>query len=86
MDTAAMRFGAAPLGLGLLSFLVLESVWGGIGPCTDLSQFLLLILTVAGMFIGGGVLLISLPVVVLRRYKEDKAVDAGALFPKSDKK
>jgi hypothetical protein len=44
MDKAAVKFGAASLGLGLVSFLVLEWVWGGIGPCTDLSQVVLLIL------------------------------------------
>jgi hypothetical protein len=51
-----------------------------------MSQVVLLILAVAGMLIGGGVLVISIPVAVVRRYKEDSAVDAGTLFPKSDKK
>jgi hypothetical protein len=86
MDSAAVKFGAVSLGLGLLTFVVLVSVWGGVGPCTDLRQLLLLILASAGMLIGGGVLLVSLPVVIARRYKENIAGDVGTLFPKSDKK
>ena len=80
-----MKFGAVSLGLGLLSFVLLVAVWGGIGPCTDLSQLVLLILALAGSLVGGAVLLVSLPAVIVRRYKEDIAGDAGTLFPKSDK-
>jgi hypothetical protein len=46
----------------------------------------LLILALAGSLVGGAILLVSLPAVIVRRYKEDIAGDAGALFPKSDKK
>ena len=81
MDGAAVRFGAISLGLGLFAFVVMVAVWGGVGPCTDISQLVLLILALAGILIGGGVLLISLPVMVVRRYKEDKAVDAARCFP-----
>jgi hypothetical protein len=86
MDSAAAKFGAVSLGLGLLTFLLLLTVWGGVGPCTDLSQVVLLILALAGSLVGGAVLLVSLPTVIVRRYKEDIAGDAGTLFPKSDKK
>ena len=86
MDSAAVKFGAVSLGLGLLAFLVMVAVWGGVGPCTDLSQLVLLILALAGSMVGGAILLVSLPTVILRRYKEDIAGDAGTLFPKSNKK
>ena len=85
MDSAAVKFGAVSLGLALLSFVLLVAVWGGIGPCTDLSQLVLLILALAGSLVGGAVLLVSLPAVIVRRYKEDIAGNAGTLFPKSDK-
>ncbi len=86
MDSAALKFGAVSLGLGLLTFVLLVAVWGGVGPCTDLSQLVLLILASGGMLIGGAVLLVSLPVVIVRRYKENIADDVGTLFPKSNKK
>jgi sugar phosphate permease len=85
MDTAAVKFGAVSLGLGLLTFVVLVRAWGGVGPCTDIRQVVLLILALAGIIIGGPVLLISLSVMG-RRYKEYKAGDIASLFPKSDKK
>jgi hypothetical protein len=86
MDSAAVKFGAVSLGLGLLTFVLLVAVWGGVGPCTDLSQVVLLVLALAGSLVGGAVLLVSLPAAIVRRYKEDIAGDAGTLFPKSDKK
>jgi hypothetical protein len=86
MDTAAMKFGAASLALGLFAFVVLVAVWGGVGPCTDISQVVFLILALGGILIGGAVLLVSLPGVLVRRYKEHKVGDIGSLFPKSDKK
>jgi hypothetical protein len=86
MDSAAVKFGAISLGLGLLTFVLLVAVWGGVGPCTDLSQLVLLILASGGMLVGGAVLLVSLPVVIVRRYKENIADDVGTLFPKSNKK
>ena len=86
MDSAAVKFGAVSLGLGLLTFAVVVSAWGGVGPCTDLRQLVLLILPSAGMLIGGGVLVVLLPVVIPRRFKENIAGDVGTLFPKSDKK
>jgi hypothetical protein len=61
MDRAAVRFGAVSLGLGLFAFVLLVAVWGGVGPCTDTRQLVLLILALAGILIGGAVLLISLP-------------------------
>jgi len=86
MDGAAVKFGAVSLVLGLLTFVLLLAVWGGVGPCTDLSQLLVLILASGGMLIGGAVLLVSLPVVIVRRYKENIADNVGTLFPKSNKK
>ena len=81
-----MKFGAVFLGLGLLTFVVLEALWGGVGPCTDISQLVLLILAFSGIVIGGGILLIALPAVIVKRYKEDRLGGVGSLFPKSDKK
>jgi hypothetical protein len=86
MDSAAVKFGAVSLGLGLLAFVVMVAVWGGVGPCTDIRQLLLLILALAGILIGGATLLVSLPAVLARRYKEDKVGGAQPLFPKSDRK
>jgi len=86
MDTAAVKFGGASLALGLFAFVVLVAVWGGVGPCTDISQVVFLILALGGILIGGAVLLVSLPGVLVRRYKENIADDVGTLFPKSDKK
>ena len=86
MDAAAVKFGAVSLGLGLFAFVVMLAVWGGIGPCTDMSQLVLFILALAGILIGGGVLLISIPAVVVRRYKENKAGDVRSAFPKLDKR
>jgi hypothetical protein len=86
MDSAAVKFGAVSLGLGLLAFVVMVAVWGGVGPCTDIRQLLLLILALAGILIGGATLLVSLPAVFARRYKEDKVGAAQSLFPKSDRK
>jgi hypothetical protein len=86
MDSDAVKFGAVSLGLGLFTFVVLVAVWGSVGPCTDLRQMVLLILASAAMLIGGGVLLVSLPVVIVRRDKENIADDVGTLFPKSNKK
>jgi hypothetical protein len=86
MDSAAVKFGAVSLGLGLLAFVVLVTVWGGVGPCTDIRQLVLLIFALAAILIGGAVLLISLPAMLARRYKENKVGDAPSLFPKSDRK
>jgi hypothetical protein len=79
MDSAAVKFGAVSLGLGLLSFVVLVAVWGGVGPCTDMRQLMLLILALAGILIGAGTLLISLPVVVVQRHRAHKVRDVGSL-------
>ena len=72
MDSAAMKFGAVSLGLGLLSFAVLVAVWGGVGPFTDIRQLVLLIFALAGILTGGAGLLVSFPVFAVRRYKERK--------------
>jgi hypothetical protein len=86
MDSAAVKFGAVSLGMGLLTFVVMVAVWGGVGPCTDIRQLLLLMLALAGIPIGRATLLISLPAVFAQRCKEDKLGDAQSLFPKSDRK
>jgi hypothetical protein len=86
MDSAALKFGAISMGLGFLAFVLLVAVWGGVGPCTDMRQLVLLLLAVAGILIGGGIFLISLPVVVVRRYKRYKAGEVGSFFPESPKK
>jgi hypothetical protein len=86
MDSTAVKFGAVSLGLGLLAFVVLVAAWGGVGPCTDMRQLVLLVLALAGVLIGGAILLISLPMLVVQRYREHKVGDIGSLFPRSDKK
>jgi hypothetical protein len=79
MDSAAVKFGAGSLGLGLLSFVLLVAVWGGVGPCTDMRQLVLLILALAGILIGAAVLLVSVPVIAVRRYKERKASETRSM-------
>jgi hypothetical protein len=69
MAFVSVRFGLAVLGLGLLSFLVLAVATGGIGPCASNGQMLALFLGLAGTGIGGLVLLVSLLVVLVRKYK-----------------
>jgi hypothetical protein len=86
MDSAAVKFGAVFLGLGLLTLVMLVAVLGGVGPCADMPQLVLLIIALSGILIGGAILLISLFVMAVRRFKEYKAGDVGSLFPKSDKK
>jgi hypothetical protein len=86
MDTAVVKFGAASLALGLFAFVVLLAVWGGLGPCTDISQVVFLVLALGGILIGCAVLLVSLPGVLVRRYKEHRVGGVGSLFAKSDKK
>lgn len=86
MDTAVVKFGAASLALGLFAFVVLLAVWGGVGPCTEISQVLFLVLALGGILIGCAVLLVSLPGVLVRRYKVHRVGDVGSLFAKSDKK
>jgi hypothetical protein len=69
MAVGAFKFGLIALGLGLLSFLVLVIAMGGIGPCVGTGQVATLILGLAGTGIGGLVLLVSLPVVLIRKHK-----------------
>jgi hypothetical protein len=84
MAVALVKFGLAALGLGLLSFLVLMVAMGGIGPCVGSGQVAALILGLAGTGIGGLVLLVSLPAVLVRRHKARD--DVGSFFPVADKK
>ena len=72
MDTVTVKFGVACLLLGLLAFVVLKAVWGGFGPCSDFPQLIVDFFAVTGILIGGGVLVLSLPVVVVRRHKKTK--------------
>jgi hypothetical protein len=72
MATAAAKFGIAVLGLGLISLLILVAATGGIGPCASTGQMLLLLLGLAGTGIGGLALLISLPIVLMRKYKTQR--------------
>jgi hypothetical protein len=61
VDSAAVNFGAVSLGLGLLAFVVMVAAWGGLGPCTDIRQLVLLILDLAGNLVGGAVLSFHFP-------------------------
>jgi hypothetical protein len=60
------------LAVGLLSFLILFVATGAIGPCAGTGQELLLLLGLLGTGLGGLVLLFSLPVVLVRKYKTQR--------------
>jgi hypothetical protein len=65
----ALKFGLVTLGLGLLCFLVLYGVYGGVGPCALPGQLTTILLGISFTGIGGLVCLVSLPVVLVRKYK-----------------
>lgn len=72
MATSAVKVGMLVLGLGLLSILALFVATGRIGLCASTGQMLLLILGLVGTGTGGLVLLFSLPIVLVRKYKEQR--------------
>ena len=82
MATTGVKFGLAALGIGLLSFLALVVVTGGIGPCASTGQMMTLLLGLAGTGIGGSVFLVCLPVVLVRRYKARSAGSTLSIFDK----
>lgn len=67
--STAVKIGLAALALGLLSFTGLAVAMGGLGPCASSGQMRALLLGIAGTGIGGLTLLITLPVVLVRKYK-----------------
>jgi hypothetical protein len=60
---AALKFGFVALGLGLLCYLVLYAVYGGMGPCALPGQLEILLLGLALTGVGGLVCLVSIPMV-----------------------
>ena len=65
----ALKFGAALLAVGLVSFFILATVLGGLGSCANGSQIMALALGMVGTGIGGAVCLVSLPVILFRKFK-----------------
>jgi hypothetical protein len=82
MASKALKFGVIILGLGQICFLVLVTALGGIGPCTGLGQILTLLSAWALTGIGGLTCLISLPIVLVDKYKVRGASDGLSLFEK----
>ena len=69
MANRAVKFGVAALVVGLLSFVLLFLATDGMGPCASDAQVALALLGLAGTGIGGVVLLVSAPIVLIRKYK-----------------
>ena len=69
MAQRAIKYGLAFIGLGLLSFLLLVTAMGGMGPCATDGQAAALLLGFAGIGIGGLICLVSVPVVIVRKFK-----------------
>jgi hypothetical protein len=67
--SSLLKLGLVAAGLGLLCFVGLYAVYGGIGPCALPGQFETLLLGVVFTGIGGLFCLVSLPVVLVRKYK-----------------
>ena len=65
----ALRIGLAVLGLGALCFAAIYGVYGGLGPCALPGQLELLLLGIGLTGIGALVCLISLPWLLIRRYR-----------------
>jgi hypothetical protein len=65
----ALKFGAALFGVGLVSFFTLATALGGVGSCSNGSQIIALALGMVGTGMGGAICLVSLPVVLFRKYK-----------------
>jgi uncharacterized membrane protein len=83
LASKALKFGLIILGLGLVCFLVLVTELGGIGPCTGLRQILTLLVGWALTGIGGLTCVISLPVVLVNKYKARGANDGLSLLQRS---
>jgi hypothetical protein len=82
MALTALKFGLVILGLGLICFLVVVTALGGIRPCTGLSQILTYLLGWMLTGIGGVLCVISLPVVLVDKYKARGASDGLSLLEK----
>ena len=65
----ALKFGVVTLGLGLLCWVIQYAVYGGLGPCARPGQLETLLLGIGFTGIGGLVSLVSLPVVLVKKYK-----------------
>ena len=77
---AALKFGFVALGLGLLCYLVLYAVYGGMGPCALPGQLEILLLGLALTGVGGLVCLVSIPMVLVKKYRARTASSARSLF------
>jgi hypothetical protein len=76
MAATALKFGLVILGLGLLSFIVLLTAMGPLGPCARDDQVTAVLLGFAGTGIGGLMCLISLPVMLFQKHRA-RGVDPG---------
>jgi hypothetical protein len=65
----ALKFGAALFGVGLVSFFTLAIALGGVGSCANGSQITALALGIGGTGMGGAICLVSLSVILFRKYK-----------------
>jgi hypothetical protein len=65
----ALKFGAALVGVGLLSFFTLATALGGLGSCASGSQIIALALGIVGTGIGGAICVVSVPVILFRKYR-----------------
>jgi hypothetical protein len=73
----ALKIGAALFAVGLVSFFTLATVLGGVGSCANGSQILAVVLGMAGTGIGGAICLVSLPVILFRKYKSRSIGDVA---------
>jgi hypothetical protein len=64
-----VKFGLVSLGLGILSFVALLTAMGGMGPCANSGQVAAVLFGMAATGIGGLLILGSLPVILVRKYK-----------------
>jgi len=76
-----LKFGLVTLALGLLSFIILYAVYGGVGPCALPGQIETLFLGIACTGIGGVTSLVSLPVVLIKNYKTHMTSDLSLFDP-----
>jgi hypothetical protein len=82
--TRALKYGLVILGMGLLCIVVQFVVYGGMGPCALPGQLEILLLGIAFTGIGGSISLVSLPVVLVKKYRARTTSDFS-LFAQGDR-
>lgn len=75
-----LKIGLGLVGLGFLCFLSLFTVLGPLGSCASESQTAALFLGLTGVVIGGLLCLVSLPGVLIERYKARRVGGNVLLF------